>query len=143
MNQFAVKWIRSQAKKGEEKYDGVWSQEAPERPILTDDLGLVLKSKAKHAAIATRLTKPFVFADKPLVVQYEVQLQVCEEFKFFSFLKKNILKNIVFNLKFKIKFKLFFFHLSKDGQDCGGSYIKLLSAGKETVDLKTVSFNLG
>lgn len=79
VNQFAVKWIRSQAKKGdsEEKYDGVWSQEAPERPILADDLGLVLKSKAKHAAIATRLTKPFVFADKPLVVQYEVQLQVC------------------------------------------------------------------
>lgn len=89
VNQFAVKWVRSQAKKGdsEEKYDGVWAQEAPERPILADDLGLVLKSKAKHAAIATRLTKPFVFADKPLVVQYEVQLQVRRvEHSFFIFL---------------------------------------------------------
>lgn len=65
---------------------------------MPNDLGLVLKSKAKHAAIASRLNRPFVFSDKPLVVQYEVNLQ--------------------------------------DGQECGGSYIKLLSSGKETTDLK-------
>lgn len=75
------KWTRSQAKKDDTaediaKYDGVWEVEVPQRPILDGDMGLVLKSKAKHAAIAARLNKPFVFADKPLVVQYEVTLQV-------------------------------------------------------------------
>lgn len=78
---FGKKWIKSQAKKDDaadeiSKYDGEWSLEAPNRPILRNDLGLVLKSKAKHAAISSRLIKPFVFSDKPLVVQYEVTLQV-------------------------------------------------------------------
>ncbi|XP_059616199.1 calnexin-like [Phlebotomus argentipes] len=99
---FGKKWVKSQAKKDNTadeiaKYDGVWEVETPQRPILKQDLGLVLKSKAKHAAIASRLMKPFVFTDKPLVVQYEVTLQ--------------------------------------EGQECGGAYIKLLSAGKETNDL--------
>lgn len=105
---FEEKWTRSTAQKDDDtgaKYDGVWSVEAPEKKILRNDLGLVLKSKAKHAAIASRLVKPFVFTDKPLVVQYEVQLQ--------------------------------------DGQECGGSYIKLLSSGKETTDLKTVDIHNG
>lgn len=100
---FDKKWIKSEAKKDDAsediaKYDGVWTVEAPQRQILRGDLGLVLKSKAKHAAISSRLIKPFVFTDKPLVVQYEVTLQ--------------------------------------DGQECGGAYIKLLSSGKETTDLK-------
>lgn len=56
-----------------------------------------MKSKAKHAAISSRLHKPFVFSKKPLIVQYEVTMQ--------------------------------------DGQECGGSYIKLLSSGPETTDL--------
>lgn len=104
--QFEKKWIKSKAKKegiDEDiaKYDGVWALEEPSRRILRDDLGLVLKSKAKHHAIASRLQKPFVFAEKPFVVQYEVQWQ--------------------------------------DGQECGGSYIKLLSSGKETTDLSQVS----
>lgn len=102
-NVFEEKWTQSTAQKDDDsgaKYDGVWSLEAPDKQILQNDLGLVLKSKAKHAAIASRLVKPFVFADKPLIVQYEVQLQ--------------------------------------DGQECGGSYIKLLSSGIETTDLKTV-----
>lgn len=75
---FNSKWIRSQTTKfnSDEKFDGEWALEAPERPILANDLGLVLKSKAKHAAIAARLNKPFVFNDKPFIVQYEVQLQV-------------------------------------------------------------------
>lgn len=33
------------------------------------DQGLVLKSRAKHHAIAVMLEKPFVFQDEPLVVQ--------------------------------------------------------------------------
>lgn len=37
----------------------------------------MLKSKAKHAAISSRLRKPFDFkSEKPLVVQYEVTMQV-------------------------------------------------------------------
>lgn len=32
---------------------------------------------------------------------------------------------------------IFFFVFKQDGQECGGSYIKLLSAGADTTDLKT------
>ena len=46
---------------------------------LTGDRGLVLKSKAKHAAISVPLKKTFSFVDKPLVVQYEVNLQNGQE----------------------------------------------------------------
>uniref|UniRef100_T1PBX2 Calreticulin family n=1 Tax=Musca domestica TaxID=7370 RepID=T1PBX2_MUSDO len=96
-------WVKSQAKKDDiaeeiAKYDGVWSWEAPQRIVWKNDIGLVLKSKAKHAAIASKLLKPFTFKeDKPLIVQYEVTLQ--------------------------------------EGQECGGAYIKLLSANKATDDL--------
>lgn len=38
------------------KYDGEWSVEEPQRPILKGDLGLVLKSKAKHAAVSQLLS---------------------------------------------------------------------------------------
>lgn len=96
------KWVRSKAQKDDTaeeiaKYDGVWTIESPERIVWKNDLGLVLKSKAKHAAISSKLNKKFVFSDKPLVVQYEVTMQ-----------------NI---------------------QDCGGSYIKLISEGKSSLDL--------
>lgn len=77
---------------------GVWEIEAPVRDSSSGDLGLVLKSKAKHAAISSRLKKPFHFHDKPFVVQYEVLLQ--------------------------------------EGQECGGSYLKLLSADPSTNDLR-------
>lgn len=77
-------WIKSQAKKEglEEdiaKYDGVWALEPSQKDNLPGDSGLVLKSKAKHAAIASNLLKPFVFNNKPLIVQYEVLLQDGQE----------------------------------------------------------------
>ncbi|KAK3910332.1 Calnexin, partial [Frankliniella fusca] len=101
---FKKNWVLSEAKKegiDEDiaKYDGVWEIEAPVRDGLVGDLGLVLKSKAKHAAISSRLKKPFHFHDKPFVVQYEVLLQ--------------------------------------EGQECGGSYLKLLSADPSTNDLRS------
>ncbi|XP_027210693.1 calnexin [Penaeus vannamei] len=100
---FEKTWIKSEAKKDGvdeniAKYDGVWAVEPAERLALTGDRGLVLKSKAKHAAIAAPLKKPFVFSNKPFVVQYEVNLQ--------------------------------------NGQECGGAYLKLISAQKGRVDLK-------
>lgn len=55
--------------------------EAPQKQLMKGDLGLVLKSKAKHAAISAKLDKPFVFSDKPLIVQYEVTMQVCRQFE--------------------------------------------------------------
>ncbi|KAJ8984384.1 hypothetical protein NQ317_003532 [Molorchus minor] len=81
---FERRWLKSQAKKdgvdGEiAKYDGVWSLESAQRDSLLGDTGLVLKSKAKHAAIAAPLLKPFVFNKKPLIAQYEVLLQDGQE----------------------------------------------------------------
>lgn len=82
--QFDRKWIKSQAKKEglEEdiaKYDGIWSVEPAIKDALKGDLGLALKSKAKHAAISAPLLRPFVFDKKPLIVQYEVLLQEGQE----------------------------------------------------------------
>ncbi|KAG5881449.1 hypothetical protein JTB14_037667 [Gonioctena quinquepunctata] len=82
--QFQRRWVKSQAKKegiDEDiaKYDGVWAVEGAQRDALSGDSGLVLKSKAKHAAIAAALNRPFVFRDKPLIVQYEVLFQDGQE----------------------------------------------------------------
>ncbi len=79
-NDFFGKWIRSQAKKdGAEaaiaKYDGIWALEQAEKDPLNGDKGLVMKSKAKHSAIAAKLRKPFPFDEKPLIVQYELNFQ--------------------------------------------------------------------
>ncbi|XP_011299968.1 calnexin isoform X2 [Fopius arisanus] len=81
---FRTVWVQSQTKKEEidediAKYDGVWAVEEPTRSVQDDDLGLVLKSKARHAAIAALLNKPFKFEEKPLVVQYEVNFQDGQE----------------------------------------------------------------
>ncbi|KAI1887690.1 hypothetical protein AGOR_G00192910 [Albula goreensis] len=75
------------------KYDGKWEVEPLKENRVPGDMGLVLKSRAKHHAIAALLDKPFVFQDKPLVLQYEVNFQ--------------------------------------DGIDCGGAYIKLLTASDD------------
>ncbi|KAK3099609.1 hypothetical protein FSP39_007002 [Pinctada imbricata] len=96
------RWVLSQAKKdgAEEdvaKYDGKWSVEEPKSSAVEGDLGLILKSKAKHHAVSRKLDRPFEFKGKPLLVQYEVRYQ--------------------------------------SGIDCGGAYVKLLSAGAKT-DLK-------
>lgn len=82
--QFQKKWILSKTMKNDvaeevAKYDGEWKLEAPQKDGLKGDLGLVLKSKAKHAAIAARLDRPFVFNTKPLIIQYEVNLQEGQE----------------------------------------------------------------
>jgi len=83
---FSQKWIKSLAKKdgaeaGIDQFDGEWSVEGAEKNPLNGDLGLVLKSKAKHAAISSRFKKPFVFKDnkKPLILQYEINYQNGQE----------------------------------------------------------------
>jgi len=75
------KWIKSKAKKDGvddsiAKYDGEWSIEPSADAVFEGDKGLVLKSKAKHHAISSKLSKPFLFSNKkPLIVQYEVKFQ--------------------------------------------------------------------
>ncbi|KAL7288079.1 hypothetical protein TKK_0017868 [Trichogramma kaykai] len=83
-DQFAKSWIQSKAKKDGidediAKYDGKWLLEEPKRGVESGNLGLVLKSRARHAAISKKLSKPFKFEDKPLVVQYEVIFQEGQE----------------------------------------------------------------
>ncbi|KAF6775668.1 hypothetical protein AHF37_04762, partial [Paragonimus kellicotti] len=55
------------------KYDGQWAVESEETAALDNDYSLVLKSKAKHHAIATKLSRPIRFDQNELVVQYEVK----------------------------------------------------------------------
>ncbi|CAL7942376.1 unnamed protein product [Xylocopa violacea] len=83
-DKFKKTWILSEAKKESAdediaKYDGIWSVEEPKKHAQEGDLGLVLKSKARHAAISTTLSKPFYFKNDPLIVQYEVNFQEGQE----------------------------------------------------------------
>lgn len=48
---------------------GKWAVEQLKENRVPGDQGLVLKSRAKHHAVAAMLAKPFVFKDEPLVVQ--------------------------------------------------------------------------
>lgn len=71
---FIYRWVLSKAKKDDMDseiaiYDGRWEIEELKENQVPGDRGLVLKSKAKHHAIAAVLEKPFIFADKPLIVQ--------------------------------------------------------------------------
>nr|XP_028574065.1 calnexin isoform X2 [Podarcis muralis] len=73
-------WFLSKAKKDDiddeiAKYDGKWEVQEMKDTKLPGDKGLVLVSRAKHHAISAKLTKPFVFDTKPLIVQYEVNFQ--------------------------------------------------------------------
>ncbi|XP_034257250.1 calmegin [Pantherophis guttatus] len=73
-------WVLSQTKKEDTdeniaKYDGRWEIEPLKENMVPGDRGLVLKSVAKHHAISTMLTKPFLFDNAPLIVQYEVNFQ--------------------------------------------------------------------
>nr|XP_033795496.1 calmegin isoform X1 [Geotrypetes seraphini]XP_033795506.1 calmegin isoform X1 [Geotrypetes seraphini]XP_033795516.1 calmegin isoform X1 [Geotrypetes seraphini] len=73
-------WVFSKMKKdGADddiaKYDGRWEIEELKENKIHGDKGLVLKSAAKHHAISAMLKKPFIFDDKPLIVQYEVNFQ--------------------------------------------------------------------
>jgi len=83
-DEFEAKWVRSQAKKdGADddiaKYDGKWAVEPLLKDGLKGDMGLVLKSKAKHSAISAPLDRPFNFNNKPLIVQYDVTFQNGQE----------------------------------------------------------------
>ncbi|XP_076758142.1 calnexin isoform X2 [Xylocopa sonorina] len=83
-DKFKKAWVLSEAKKESAdediaKYDGIWSVEEPKKHAQEGDLGLVLKSKARHAAISTTLSKPFHFKNDPLIVQYEVNFQEGQE----------------------------------------------------------------
>ncbi|XP_041049185.1 calnexin [Carcharodon carcharias] len=73
-------WVMSKAKKEDAdediaKYDGKWEVEEMKDTKLHGDKGLVLKSRAKHHAIAALLDRPFTFDNKPLFIQYEVNFQ--------------------------------------------------------------------
>ena len=70
------RWVKSETKKEGDidediaKYDGEWGIEAAAENALNGDLGLVLKSKAKHHAVSAFLDRPFRFTSKsPLIVQ--------------------------------------------------------------------------
>lgn len=58
------------------RYEGEWAVEQALKNPLAGDLGLVLKSKAKHSAVSARLKKPFKFEHENLIVQYEINFQV-------------------------------------------------------------------
>ncbi|NXP46856.1 CLGN protein, partial [Heliornis fulica] len=73
-------WVLSKTKKEDmdgnvAKYDGRWEVEELKKNTVSGDRGLVLKSVAKYHAISAMLTKAFVFDNKPLIVQYEVNFQ--------------------------------------------------------------------
>jgi len=88
---FNQRWTRSQATKSDSQefqFDGEWTIN-PSHSKVKGDSCLVMSSKAKHHAIASKLPKAVSTKDG-LLLQYEVQF--------------------------------------RNGQECGGAYLKLLSA---------------
>ncbi|KAI1691616.1 calreticulin family domain-containing protein [Ditylenchus destructor] len=78
------RWLKSTAQKegAEEavaKYNGEWAIGSPSNVVINNDYGLIVKTKARHHAIAASLNKPFRFEGKPLVVQYEVKYEEGQE----------------------------------------------------------------
>ncbi|KAM4709025.1 calmegin [Discoglossus pictus] len=57
------------------KYDGKWEIEELKDNKISGDKGLVMKSAARHHAISAKLNTPFIFNNKPLIIQYEVNFQ--------------------------------------------------------------------
>uniref|UniRef100_A0A915AI32 Calnexin n=1 Tax=Parascaris univalens TaxID=6257 RepID=A0A915AI32_PARUN len=69
------KWIRSRGKKDDvedsiAKYNGEWEIGAPSKKVIDGDMGLIVKTKARHHAIASKFARPFTFDGKPLIAQY-------------------------------------------------------------------------
>uniref|UniRef100_A0A9J2NZP7 Calnexin n=1 Tax=Ascaris lumbricoides TaxID=6252 RepID=A0A9J2NZP7_ASCLU len=78
------KWIRSRGKKDDvedsiAKYNGEWEIGSPTKKVIDGDMGLIVKTKARHHAIATKFSRPFTFDGKPLIAQYEVKYEEGQE----------------------------------------------------------------
>lgn len=78
------KWIKSSGKKDDvedsiAKYNGEWEIGEPSKKIIEGDMGLIVKTQARHHAIATKLNRPFEFDGSPLIVQYEVKYEDGQE----------------------------------------------------------------
>uniref|UniRef100_A0A0K0DVK0 Calnexin n=1 Tax=Strongyloides stercoralis TaxID=6248 RepID=A0A0K0DVK0_STRER len=83
-DQLKKTWIVSKAKKEGvdediSKFDGLWDISEPTNVLIQNDMKLVVKSKAKHHAISSKLKKPFEFKDDSLVIQYEVLYEEGQE----------------------------------------------------------------
>ncbi|PIO76432.1 calreticulin family protein [Teladorsagia circumcincta] len=83
-DEIGKRWIPSTAKKDGvdseiAKYNGKWEIGPSSEVSIEGDYGLIVRTKARHHAIAAKLDKPFSFADKPLVVQYEVRYEEGQE----------------------------------------------------------------
>lgn len=81
---FNKRWIKSNAKKDGvdaaiSKYDGAWSLEGSAQETLLGDIGLVLKSKAKHHAISAKVDQSVDFSGETVVIQYEIIFQEGQE----------------------------------------------------------------
>ncbi|CAO4370452.1 unnamed protein product [Caenorhabditis nigoni] len=77
-------WIKSLAKKDDvdseiAKYNGEWSIGAPTKVSIEGDYGLIVKTKARHHAIAAKLETPFVFGSNKFIAQYDVKFEEGQE----------------------------------------------------------------
>ncbi|KAJ1348507.1 calnexin Cnx1 [Parelaphostrongylus tenuis] len=61
------------------KYDGKWEIDTPSVLSIEGDYGLIVRTKARHHAIAAKFNRPFAFNEKTLVVQFEVRYEEGQE----------------------------------------------------------------
>lgn len=83
-SKIGLTWIKSLAKKDDvdsdiAKYNGEWSIGAPTKVSIEGDLGLIVKTKARHHAIAAKLNTPFAFDANTFVVQYDIKFEEGQE----------------------------------------------------------------
>ncbi|VIO91634.1 Uncharacterized protein BM_BM13750 [Brugia malayi] len=83
-NAIGRKWFISKGKKDNvedsiAKFNGQWEIGTPSTVVIDNDFGLIVKSRARHHAIASKFSRPFKFDGKPLIVQYEVKYEEGQE----------------------------------------------------------------
>ena len=63
------------------KLPGEWSIDAPSDVLIEGDYGLIVRSKARHHAIAAKLQKPFKFDGSPFILQFVSSPFSAQKFK--------------------------------------------------------------
>ena len=89
--------------------------EQAEKNPLSGDYGLVLKSKAKHAAVSSRFNKPFTFDKEPLIIQYEINYQVNASLLVSKFNATNLVTRSKYNVSSIVL--LFIFRMVKNVEE--------------------------
>ncbi|MCP9259507.1 Calnexin [Dirofilaria immitis] len=115
---------------------GQWEIGTPSIIVIDNDFGLIVKTRARHHAIAAKFNRPFKFDGKSLVVQL---VSVRQDFrrivKSSCSVQNSNLLTMFFHKTYLVMTKRKRYEVKyEEGQECGGGYVKLLTEGIEVLE---------